>query len=77
MSSLRNLFLDDGGTDCSTIEVEFEGDAKFTLNDTTKTTATPEITDANRLKSFITYKLASLQHFKQSLLITKSTAFLQ
>jgi hypothetical protein len=55
MSALRNLFLDDGGTDCS-IEVEFEGDAKFTLNDTTKTTTTTAITDANRLKSFITYK---------------------
>jgi hypothetical protein len=55
MSALRNLFLNDGGTDCS-IEVEFEGGAKFTLNDTTKTTTTPAITDANRLKSFITYK---------------------
>lgn len=55
MSSLRNLFLEDGGTDCS-IEVEFNGGAKFTLNDKTKTTTTPEITDANRLKSFITYK---------------------
>jgi len=55
MSSLRNLFLDDGGTDCS-IEVEFNGGAKFTLNDATKTTATPDIIDANRLKSFITYK---------------------
>ncbi len=64
MSSLRNLFLDDGGTDCS-IEVEFDGDAKFTLNDTTKTTTTTEITDANRLKSFITYKhLLSVHNIK-------------
>lgn len=55
MSFLRNLFLEDGDTDCS-IEVEFEDEAKYILNQTTKTTTTPEITDANRLKSFITYK---------------------
>lgn len=55
MSDLRNIFLNDNGNDCS-IEIEFEGDAKFILNETTKTTNTTEITDANRLKSFITYK---------------------
>ena len=55
MSNLRNIFLDDGGNDCS-IEVEFDGNAKFILNETTKTTNTAAITDANRLKSFITYK---------------------
>lgn len=55
MSKLRNMFLDDGGTDCS-IEVEFDDDTKSTLNVTKKNTNTPAITDANRLKSFITYK---------------------
>lgn len=55
MSVLRNIYLTDGNSDCS-VEVEFDGEAKFTLNDQTKTTNTPQITDANRLKSFITYK---------------------
>ncbi len=55
MSDLRNLYLNDGNTDCG-IEIEFEGNARFIINDTTKTTTTTEITDANRLKSFITYK---------------------
>jgi hypothetical protein len=55
MSKLRNMFLTDGLTDCS-IEVEFDGGTKTTLNETTKDTNTPAITDANRLKSFITYK---------------------
>jgi energy-coupling factor transporter ATP-binding protein EcfA2 len=55
MANLRNLYLDDGQTDCA-IEVEFDGNAKFTLNESTKTTNTASITDCNRLKSFITYK---------------------
>jgi hypothetical protein len=55
MSNLRNMFLTDGGTDCF-IEVEFEGGTKNILNENTKDTNTPAITDANRLKSFITYK---------------------
>jgi len=55
MANLRNLYLNDGQTDCS-IEVEFDGNAKFTLNESTKTTNTASITDCNRLKSFITYK---------------------
>jgi len=55
MANLRNLYLTDGETDCS-IEVEFDGNAKFTLNESTKTTNTASITDCNRLKSFITYK---------------------
>ncbi len=55
MANLRNLYLNDGQTDCS-IEVEFDGNAKFILNESTKTTSTPSITDCNRLKSFITYK---------------------
>jgi hypothetical protein len=54
MSKLRNMFLTDG-TDCS-IEVEFDGGTKNILNETTKSTKTVAITDANRLKSFITYK---------------------
>tara|TARA_R110002111_G_scaffold159453_3_gene226142 strand:- start:514 stop:2337 length:1824 start_codon:yes stop_codon:yes gene_type:complete len=55
MANLRNLYLTDGETDCA-IEVEFDGNAKFTLNESTKTTNTATITDCNRLKSFITYK---------------------
>lgn len=55
MANLRNMFLNDGGTDCS-IEVEFDGGTKSILNETTKNTTTIAIKDANRLKSFITYK---------------------
>ncbi|PQJ17025.1 AAA family ATPase [Nonlabens tegetincola] len=55
MANLRNLYLTDGETDCA-IEVEFDGNAKFTLNESTKTTNAASITDCNRLKSFITYK---------------------
>ncbi|NNE32245.1 MAG: hypothetical protein HKN40_07745 [Winogradskyella sp.] len=55
MANLRNLYLNDGQTDCA-IEVVFDGNAKFTLNESTKTTNTASITDCNRLKSFITYK---------------------
>lgn len=55
MSELRNMFLNDGASDCS-IEVEFDGGTKSVLNETTKDTNTSAITDANRLKSFITYK---------------------
>ena len=55
MSELRNMFLTDGGSDCS-IEVEFDGGTKNILNETTKNTTTAAIKDANRLKSFITYK---------------------
>ena len=55
MSRLRNMFLDDGLHNCS-IEVEFYGGTKNVLNETTKDTDIPSIIDANRLKSFITYK---------------------
>ena len=55
MSQLRNFSLADGGLDCS-IKVEFDGELINTLNETTKDTNTKEITDANRLKSFLTYK---------------------
>ena len=55
MAELRNFNLTDGGTDCS-IEVEFDGGAKNILNETTKNTNITQITDANRLKSFLTYK---------------------
>lgn len=55
MAQLRNFNLTDGGTDCS-IEVEFDGGAKNILNETTKNTNTTPIADANRLKSFLTYK---------------------
>lgn len=55
MAQLRNFNLTDGGTDCS-IKVEFDGEIVKTLNETTKDTNTTQITDANRLKSFLTYK---------------------
>jgi hypothetical protein len=55
MAQLRNFNLTDGGTDCS-IKVEFDGEIVKTLNETAKDTNTTEITDANRLKSFLTYK---------------------
>lgn len=55
MAQLRNFTLSDGGTDCS-IKVEFEGEIVKTLNETIKDTFTTEIIDANRLKSFLTYK---------------------
>ncbi|MGD9772304.1 MAG: AAA family ATPase, partial [Parabacteroides sp.] len=55
MANLRNFNLTDGGTDCS-IRVEFEGGIVKTLNEETKDTNTTQITDANRLKSFLTYK---------------------
>ena len=55
MSNLRNFNLTDGGTDCS-IEVEFDGGAKNILNETTKNTNITQIKEANRLKSFLTYK---------------------
>lgn len=55
MADLRNFTLTDGGTDCS-IRVEFDGTITKTLNEITKDTNTTEIIDANRLKSFLTYK---------------------
>lgn len=55
MADLRNIYLEDDSNDCS-IEVEFDGELKHILNETTKNTNTVEITDANRLKSFLTYK---------------------
>jgi len=55
MISLRNYTLSDGATDCS-IEVEFTGGIKNIVNDLAKDTSTIQITDANRLKSFLTYK---------------------
>ncbi len=55
MSALRNFNLTDGGTDCS-VKVEFDEAVVRTLNETAKDTNTIEIIDANRLKSFLTYK---------------------
>lgn len=55
MADLRNFNLTDGGTDCS-IKVEFDGEIVKTLNETVKDTNTTQIIDANRLKSFLTYK---------------------
>ena len=55
MSSIRNVFLEDDGDDCS-IEVEFSGGVKNIINEETKNTNTPSIINANRLKSFLTYK---------------------
>ena len=55
MSDLRNMFLDDGGKDCS-IKVMFEDGTENILSEITKNTDIPSIIDANRLKSFITYK---------------------
>ncbi|MCO5936887.1 AAA family ATPase [Mucilaginibacter sp. RB4R14] len=55
MASLRNFNLTDGGNDCS-IEVEFDGGVKNIVNEITRNTNTPQIIDANRLKSFLTYK---------------------
>lgn len=55
MSLLRNFNLNDGLTDCS-VEIEFSNGAKNIINENTKNTNTTQITDANRLKSFLTYK---------------------
>lgn len=55
MADLRNFTLIDGGTDCS-IQIEFDGATIKTLSETSKDTNTAEIIDANRLKSFLTYK---------------------
>ena len=55
MSSLRNFNLTDGETDCS-IRVEFDDATTRTLNEAAKDTNTTDIIDANRLKSFLTYK---------------------
>lgn len=55
MSSLRNFNLTDGGTDCS-IKVEFDDEVTKILSETTRDTNTTDIIDANRLKSFLTYK---------------------
>lgn len=55
MAKLRNMYLGDGGTDCS-IKVDFTVGPQKYLSEVSKDTGTLEITDANRLKSFITYK---------------------
>ncbi len=55
MASLRNFSLNDGLHDCS-IMVEFDNAQINILNESTKNTRTTAITDANRLKSFLTYK---------------------
>lgn len=64
MASLRNFNLNDGGTDCS-IDVEFDNNLNYTLNENAKSTTITEIIDANRLKSFLTYKhLLSVHNVK-------------
>jgi hypothetical protein len=55
MSGLRNFNLTDGGTDCS-IKIDFDNSTNYSLNESGKTTNITEIIDANRLKSFLTYK---------------------
>lgn len=55
LDNLRNFKIDDGNRDCS-ISVEFDGEIIKTLNESGKDTNTTEIIDANRLKSFLTYK---------------------
>ncbi|MGV3611693.1 MAG: AAA family ATPase [Fluviicola sp.] len=55
MSKLRNFNLADGNTDCS-IKVEFDDESTRIVSDRTKDTNIPQISDANRLKSFLTYK---------------------
>ncbi|WP_222982972.1 AAA family ATPase [Flagellimonas meishanensis] len=64
MADLRNLFLNDGNTDCS-VEVGFDNGNSYFLNESSKNTAITSITDANRLKSFLTYKhLLGVHNFK-------------
>lgn len=64
MASLRNLYLDDDGTDCS-IDIKFDNEISYGLNENGKSTTIPLIADANRLKSFITYKhLLSVHNVK-------------
>ncbi|WP_163377801.1 AAA family ATPase [Cyclobacterium sp. SYSU L10401] len=64
MAELRNIFLNDGLHDCE-IVVEFEDNIRKTLNDRAKDTNVPQIKDANRLKSFLTYKsLLSVHNVK-------------
>ena len=55
MANLRNLYLTDGLTDCA-IEVEFDNNTTNSLSDSGRDTNIPSIIDANRLKSFVTYK---------------------
>ncbi|MDX1828237.1 MAG: AAA family ATPase [Lutibacter sp.] len=55
MAELRNLYLNDGNTDC-TIEVTFDNNTSNSLSESGRNTNIPSITDANRLKSFVTYK---------------------
>ena len=55
MVSLRNFTLNDGGNDCA-IKVEFDNEQKYTLDESNKDTNITSIIDANRLKSFLTYK---------------------
>ncbi len=55
MAQLRNFNLADGEEDCS-IKIEFENEQTNVLSETRKDTNTTQITDANRLKSFLTYK---------------------
>ena len=64
LSTLRNYTLSDGESDCS-IEVEFDGQIKNIITEGTKNTETATIRDANRLKSFLTYKhLLSVHNVK-------------
>jgi len=55
MANLRNLYLADGQADCS-IEVEFDNNTSNSLSESGRNTNIPSIIDANRLKSFVTYK---------------------
>ncbi|WP_437397532.1 AAA family ATPase [Flagellimonas lutimaris] len=55
MANLRNLYLADGQADCG-IEVEFDNDTSNSLSESGRNTNIPSIIDANRLKSFVTYK---------------------
>ncbi len=55
MANLRNLYLTDGLTDCS-IEVGFDNGTSYSITESTKDTSITSIIDANRIKSFVTYK---------------------
>ena len=55
MANLRNLYLTDGGVDCA-IEIEFDNSTTNSLSESGRDTNIPSIIDANRIKSFVTYK---------------------
>lgn len=66
LSELRNFHLNDNKDDCS-IVVEFDGGDIYELTESNKTTEIASIIDANRLKSFFTYKhLMNVHNVKET-----------